>query len=86
MFVLNRKWNIMGSPEIPLLRCRATFVLMRPMISILWGPSVAWRVWFLDFHICHAVSHRFLISTDIHLTPVILGPKDIRWEFCTSAQ
>ena len=75
MFVLNRKWNIMGSPEIPLLKCWETLVLMRPRISGYLGPSVAWRVWFLKFQMYHAVSHSFLISVYIHITLEILAPK-----------
>ena len=78
MFVLNSKWRLMGSPDIPLFRCRVALVLMRPRISIFWGLSVALRVWFLNFQISHAVSHIFLISADIHLTPMILDPKDLR--------
>ena len=78
MFVLNRKWNIMGSPEISLLKCWETLVLMRPRISGYLGPSVAWRVWFLKLQISHAVYHRFLVSANIHLTPEILAPKDLR--------
>ena len=68
----------MRRPEIPLLKCRATLMLMRPRISVFWGPSVAWRVWFLKLQICNSVSRSFMISADIHLTPVILFPKDIR--------
>ena len=78
MFALNSKWHLMGGPEIPLLRCWATRVLMRPRISVFGGPLVVWRVWFLKFQISHAVFHSFIISADIHLTPVILAPKYIR--------
>ena len=41
MFVLNRKWHLTRRPEIPLLNCRASLVLMRPRISVFLGPSVA---------------------------------------------
>ena len=78
MFVLNSKYHLMGGPEIPLLRCRATLVLMRPRISVFGWLSGEWRVWFLKFQISHAVFHSFMISADIHLTPVILAPKYIR--------
>ena len=38
---------------------------------------MAWRVWLLEFQMSHAVSHIFMISEDIHLTPVILAPNDL---------
>ena len=68
----------MGGPEVSLMKCQETLVLMRPRISVFWEPSVAWRVWLLKFQLSHVVSHSFLISADIHLTPEILVPKDLR--------
>ena len=78
IFVFKRNWNIMGGSEVPLLKCQETLVLIRPTISVFWELSVAWRLWLLKFQISHAVSHSFLISADIHLTPEILVPKDLR--------
>ena len=59
MLVLNRNWHLMGSLNIPLLKCWETLVLMRPRISVFLGTLVTWRVWFLKFQMSHAVSHRF---------------------------
>ena len=78
MFVLNRKWHLMENSEIPLLKCRETLVLMRPRIYVFLRPLVAWWVWFLKFQMSYVVSHSFLIKADIHLTPDILAPKDLR--------
>ena len=34
----------------------------------------------------HTVSHSFMISADIHLTPEFSAPKDLMEAFCTSSQ
>ena len=67
----------MKIPEIPLLKCWETLVLMRPRIYF-FGPSLSWRLWFLKFQMYHAVYHIFLISADIHMTPEVLAPMDLR--------
>ena len=74
----NRKWHLTGSPGIPLLKCRDTFVLIRARISVFLGKSVAWRTLFLKFQMSHAVFHSFLISEYIHMIPDIFAPSDLR--------
>ena len=74
----NRKWHLTGSPGIPLLKCRDTFVLIRARISVFLGKSVAWRTLFLKFQMSHAVFQSFVISADIHITPEMFSPSDIR--------
>ena len=68
----------MGSPDVPLLRCRETLVLMRDRIYVFGGTSMSWWVYFLKFQISHAVFHSFLINSDVHMTPENLVPRDFR--------
>ena len=78
IFVKKRNWNLRGSPDIPLLKCRDTLLLIRARISVFLGPSMVLRMWFLKFHIYHDVFQSFVISADIHPNPEIFAPSDLR--------
>ena len=78
IFVLNRKWRLKGSPWIPLLKCRENLLLIRAIISVFLGPSGVRRMWFLKFQMSHSVLQSFVISADIHMTPEIFAPSDLR--------
>ena len=78
IFVKKRNWNLRGSPDIPLLKCGETLLLIRAIIYVFWGPYVAWRMWFLKFQMSYAVFQSFVISADIHLNPYIFDLSDLR--------
>ena len=78
IYILNMKWHLRGSPDIPLLKCGETLLLIRAIIYVFWGPSVEWRMWFLKFQMSYAVFQSFVISSDIHLNPEIFSLSDLR--------
>ena len=78
IFVLNRKWYLGGSHDIPLLKCKETLLLIRARIFVFLGTYVAWIMCLLKFQMSHAVFHSFLISEYIHMIPDIFAPSDLR--------
>ena len=85
MFVLNSKWYILVSPDMPLLKWRVTLVLTRARFLYFLNHK---RDVGCDLFssISQAVFHRFLISEDIHILLDILYPRECKCKFCISDQ
>ena len=61
-------------------------LLISLRISVLVGPSVKCKVRFIYFRTSYAVSQSFRIREDIHISPVVLAPRDWKRRFWISVQ